>query len=916
MTDQLERDHVLPDGTTVHFRPIREDDKQRLLDMWERTSERSRRARFHGPFRLTESNVGRFTDLDPDREFALVATVGRGEREHIVGVSRYVRDDADPSHAEFAALVEDAHQGRGIGTALVRDVAEHALQQGVKRLSGEILAENTRMLHLVRDLGLDYDARREGDGGSSVVQADLDLEVTERYLQVVADDERRAAQAALERFFRPERVAVVGASRDPRSIGGLVFENLLDGRFEGVVYPINHQASYVQGVAAYPSLGACPEVPDLVIVCVPAPVVETIVDEAGELGCRAVCVISAGFSEAGEEGQRRQANLMETARGHGLRVVGPNCMGLMNAAADVRMNGTFSQTFPQPGRLAFSSQSGALGLAVLEHANQLGLGISTFISVGNKADVSGNDLLLFWEDDPDTDVILLYLESFGNPRKFSRIARRISRDKPIVAVKSGRTSAGARAASSHTAAMAAGDVAVDALFRQTGVIRTDTLQELFDVASLLSSQPLPRGKRVAILTNAGGPGILAADACESNGLEVPKLSEDTQAKLREFLPDEAGLGNPVDMIASASPDNYERAMSILGQAEEVDAVFVIFIPAGVTDTSEVTAALARGSRNLPDDTAVVSVFMSTRGLPGDLAEARVPSFSFPEDAARALGRVATYSDWRAQPLGAFVEPADIDSERARRVIEAALRTADTASSRKIGTPHTATVTRTARTEERSTWLTTAEATAVLEAYGVSLARSRVVSTPEEGAAAREELDGNVAVKVDAPIHKTDIGGVVLGLETPEDVAGAITTLARRLEEEGMEEHGGSFLVQEMVQDGVEMMVGVSHDPSFGPLVMVGHGGTLVELVRDVSVRVTPLTDRDVDEMLSALRTEPLLTGYRGSPPMDVDALKDLLFRINAMVEDLPEIRELDLNPVFVRRSGVAAVDVRMQVADA
>ena len=915
MPEQIEHDHVLPDGTTVHFRPIREDDKQRLLDMWERTSERSRRARFHGPFRLTESNVSRFTDLDPDREFALVATVGRGEREHIIGVSRYVRDTADPSHAEFAALVEDAHQGRGIGTALVRDVAEHALQQGVKRLSGEILAENTRMLHLVRDLGLDYDARREGAGGSSVVQADLDLEVTERYLQVVAEDERRAAQAALERFFRPERVAVVGASRDPRSIGGLVFENLLDGRFEGVVYPINHQASYVQGVAAYPSLRDCPEVPDLVIVCVPAPVVEAIVDEAGELGCRAVCVISAGFSEAGEEGERRQEELMETARGHGLRIVGPNCMGLMNAAADVRMNGTFAQTFPQPGRLAFSSQSGALGLAVLEHANQLGLGISTFVSVGNKADVSGNDLLLFWENDPDTDVILLYLESFGNPRKFSRIARRISRDKPIVAVKSGRTSAGARAASSHTAAMAAGDVAVDALFRQTGVIRTDTLQELFDVASLLSSQPLPRGKRVAILTNAGGPGILAADACESNGLEVPALSEDTQARLREFLPEEAGLANPVDMIASASPDNYERAMSVLGEAEEVDAVFVIFIPAGVTDTSEVTAALARASRKLPEDTAVVSVFMSTRGLPDDLAEARIPSFSFPEDAARALGRIATYADWRSRPLGAVVEPTDIDSERARRVIEAALRTADSESHR-IGTPHTATVTRTAPTEGRSTWLTTAEAAAVLEAYGVSLAPSRMVSSPEEGAAAHGELDGEVAVKIDAPIHKTDIGGVVLGLENPDDVAGAIATLTRRLEEEGLEEHADSFLVQQMVPDGVEMMVGVSHDPSFGPLVMVGHGGTLVELVRDVSVRVTPLTDRDVDEMLSALRTEPLLTGYRGSPPMDVDALKDLLFRINVMVEDLPEIRELDLNPVFVRRSGVAAVDVRMQVADA
>ncbi|MBW3619521.1 MAG: GNAT family N-acetyltransferase [Actinobacteria bacterium] len=917
----IEHDHVLPDGTTVHVRPIRPDDRERLLAMWERTSERSRRARFLGPFLLTPQNVGRFTDLDPSTQFAVVATLGRGEDERVVAVARYARYEDEPTHAEFAALVEDAEQGRGIGTALVRRIAHAALEAGVETLTGEILADNARMLNLVRDVGLSYRSEREDVGGGSIVRADLGLELSENFLQVVAEDERQAAEAALRRFFHPDRVAVVGASRDRRAIGGLVFDNLLRGGFQGVVYPVNRSSDAVQGVAAYPSLSDCPAVPDLVIVCVPAEHVGDVVDEAGGLGVKAVCIVSAGFSEAGAEGQQRQVDLMARARGHGLRIVGPNCMGLMNAGDEVRMNGTFSRTFPDAGRLAFSSQSGALGLAVLDHAQDLGLGISTFVSVGNKADISGNDLLLYWERDPDTDVVLLYLESFGNPRKFSRIARRISREKPIVAVKSGRTSAGVRAASSHTAAISSGDVAVDALFRQTGVIRTDTLEELFDVAALLSSQPLPAGRRVAILTNAGGPGILAADACESNGLEVPTLGDATREELLTFLPAEAGVNNPVDMIASASAEGYGRALRVLGNADEVDAVLVIFIPAGTTDTGDVATALTEARRDLPADVPVISVFMSARGVPAELAEARIPSFAFPEDAARALGRVARYADWRARPLGAVVTPEGVDPDRARAVVEAALASAaaggDGSGKRLLGRAHASEVTDAPATEGgTATWLAAAEAEAVLDAYGVTLARSRVVATASEGADVQAAFGTPVAVKVAAPIHKTDVGGIRLGLGSPAEVAEAIEDITASLEQAGMAEHAGAFLVQEMVDGGVEMVVGVSSDPSFGPIVMTGMGGTLVELLRDVSVRITPLTDVDVDDMLDQLRMKPLLTGFRGSDPADVGALKDLLHRINAMVEDLPEIAELDLNPVFVlpEGQGVVAVDVRMRVA--
>jgi len=898
----LPRGHVLADGTTVNLREVRPDDADRMLAMWARTSAESRRARFMGPATIDAGNVARFVDLDASHQFAVVATRGRGGTERMIGIARYELDDDEPGRAEFAALVEDAEQGRGIGLALVREVAARAAERGITRLSGDILASNTRMLNLVRQLGLEYEAG--SDGG--VVRSDLETGVTERFLAVIDDEERAAASAAIARFLRPTSIAVVGASRDRLAIGGLVFDNALRGGFKGAVYPVNPNSPAVQGVATYPTLSDCPTVPDLVMVCVPAPLVNDVVEEAGRLGVKATCVISAGFAEV-DGGAALQDELLARARSHGMRLVGPNCMGLMNGRPEVRMNTTFSTTFPRPGRVSMSSQSGALGLAVLDHVEELGLGISSFVSVGNKADLSGNDLLLHWENDDDTDVILMYLESFGNPRKFSRIARRISRSKPIVAVKSGRSGAGERAASSHTAAIGAGDTAVGALFGQAGVIRTDTLEEMFDVATMLSSQGLPGGRKVAVLTNAGGPGILAADALEANGLEVPELSERTVAQLAEFLPSEAGLSNPVDMIASASPDAYLRAMSVLGSADEVDALFVIFIPTGTTSSDDVARALVRARAELPADVPVVSVFMSARGMPSALEGSGIPSFAFPETAARALGRVVEYSRWRRRPLGEIVEPDGIDRESARRLVDGVLDGADAPSGARARAGH-----------DDGRWCSTEEATAILAAYGISTARSALVSSAEEGAALQRDWSVPVAVKVAAAIHKADVGGVALDLRSGAAVAEAIGTIERNLREHGLAEHAGRYLVQEMVTDGVEMVVGVTHDPSFGPVIVTGMGGTLVELLRDVSVRITPVTDGDVAEMLDELRMAPLLRGYRGSPPADVAALTDLIHRVNAMVEDLPEVAELDLNPVFVRPDGqgVVAVDVRLRVAPA
>ena len=898
------RDHVLRDGTLVRIREIRPDDDERMLAMWDRTSEESRRLRFHGHFAMTSETVKRFTHLDPADEFAVVATTGR-ERERILGVARWIRGP-EPDHAEFAALVEDGQQGRGIGSALVREVAKVALDVGITTLSGDILAENARMLRLVRDIGFDHDDRRV----MSTVQSDMALSLSETFLRAVDDSDREAARNALARFFAPRSVAVVGASRDVTSIGGMVFAHLLRGGFQGIVEPVNATADVVQSVRAHARLSDLPEAPDLVIVCVPADGVPDVVDEAGRMGVKAVCVVSAGFAEVGGDGIARQDELVDIARGHGLRIVGPNCMGVMNAGAEVRMNATFSSTFPRPGRVALSSQSGALGLAVIEHVEELGLGLSTFVSVGNKADISGNDLLLYWEEDDDTDVILLYLESFGNPRKFSRIARRISRTKPIVAVKSGRTGAGERAASSHTAAVSTGDVAVEALFAQTGIIRTDTLAELFDVAAVLATQPLPDGVGVGIVTNAGGPGILAADACESNGLAVPSFTADLRDRLDQFLPAEAGTANPVDLVASATAAGMARATQTVAESGEVDAVLMIFVETGTTSGADVATHLVAACEAMTAPVPIVTVFMSTTMRPTALADAGIPNFRFPEDAARALGRVAAHSRWRSRPLGSVVRPDGMEVDRAREIVDAAI--AATAPEPPDGPPAT---TGPDSGRGRGTWLGQAEAQALLAAYGIPLATSRIARSRDEAADAQRAIDGPVAIKVAAPIHKTDVGGIELDLTSPAEAAAAVDRLSERLETAGLADHAGSWLVQEMAS-GIEMVVGVNHDPQFGPLVVTGLGGTLVELVRDVSVRVTPLTDRDVDEMLDGLRMRPLLDGYRGSPPADIDALRDLLLRVGAMVEDVPEIRELDINPVFVRPrgEGVVAVDVRCRVA--
>lgn len=699
---------------------------------------------------------------------------------------------------------------------------------------------------------------------------------------------------ALDCLFRPRSIAVVGASRTRGTLGAEIFHNLLRSGFTGAVYPVNPGASSVQSVRAYPRVSAIEDPVDLAILVVPRERVLAAIDDCAARGVRGVVVISAGFGEVGEAGRALQDALTARVRASGMRLIGPNCLGILNTHPEVSMDATFAPTWPPHGSVSLSSQSGALGVAILDRARELGVGISQFASIGNKADVSGNDLLEYWEHDPATRVILMYMESFGNPRRFWQIARRVGRAKPIAVVKSGRTGAGARAASSHTGALAGLDVAVDALLGQAGVIRTDTLEQLFDVAILLANQPVPAGDRVAILTNAGGPGIMATDACESRGLRLPPLSPHTEAALRALLPAEASLRNPVDMIASASAASYERALRLLVEDPEVDAVIVLFVPPVVTEATAVAEAIRRAGAGSPKP--VLTCFMGTHGVPpalSSLREGRFPSYAFPEAAALALARAVAYGRWRARPEGQTPAFEDVSPSRARAA---------------IGPP---------RGGAEGRWLEPEEVHDVLAAFGIGAPRVAVARDEGEAARAAESIGRPVAVKLMSPTitHKTDVGGVLLGVEGGAAAAEAFRTLRARLAERGREGEMAGALVQEMLPGGVETFIGVTQDPVFGPLIGFGLGGVHVEVWRDVVFRVHPITDLDAREMIDQVRGVKLLDGFRGAPPADRDALVDALLRVSRMVDALPELLEMDINPLLALApgAGVVALDARIRV---
>jgi acetate---CoA ligase (ADP-forming) len=866
-------DVILRDGRTLRLRPPRRKDAEALLEFFRALSERSLYLRFHGFREVDARLVEPLLEPDWEERGSLLGALADEEGEQVVAVANYVRL-RDPAVAEAAFAVADEHQRRGIGTRLLERLAARASEVGIERFVAEVLPDNRNMLGVFEAVG--FELTRELEGGEVEVQ--FPIAPTERYRERVEERDHAAVTASLRPFFEPRSVAVIGASRRRGSIGGELFRNILAGDFAGSAYPVNRDGEPVAGVRAYASIEEIPDEVDLVVISLPAGAVLEAAEQALRKGVRALVVISAGFAEVGSEGAERQERLLALVRAHGARLIGPNCLGI--AVAGPSLNATFAARSAPSGNIGFSSQSGALGLALLEAAEARGLGLSAFVSIGNKADVSSNDLLEWWEDDPATGVVLLYLESFGNPRRFGRLARRVARRKPILALKSGTTATGQRAASSHTAALAGSEAAVDALFHQAGVIRAPSLEELIDVAALLSSQPEPKGRRVAVLTNAGGLGILCADACEAAGLEVGELSDETREALAALLSPEASVANPVDMLGGATAATYAEALPLMLADPQVGATIALFVPTVTATAEEVAGAVAHASREAGADKPVLAVVMTASGIPAALRQpgGRVAAFAYPESAARALGRAAARAEWLRRPHGTVPVLEGIDSAGAERVVEQAFAARGDA------------------------WLEPTEARELLRAYGIVVVQERLVGTPDEAVAAAHELGFPVVVKTAAAgAHKTETGGVTLDLADEDSVRAAAARI------------GGPVLVQPMVRDGAELLAGLVQDPVFGPLVAFGPGGVLAELIGDAAFRMAPMTDIDAEELVTGGKAGRLVRGFRGAPPADAGALADLVRRLARLGEDLPAVAELDLNPVLARPDGYVAVDARVRI---
>ena len=884
---------ILSDGTAALLRVAQPADAVELQRFVERLSPAATRHRFFSESAPPAEAIRSLCDPShPERSLTVIVLRRQDDALRIIASGSY--HARAPHEAEVAMAVDDQLHGHGLGTILLERLALLAIRQGFTKLWAITHADNLAMREVFATSG--FTMKEHLEGGD--MEVELSLTPTDQSVRQSEWRERVATIASLHPLFHPRGVAVIGASRAPGSIGYRLLDALRLNRFAGRCYAVNPHAGTIAGVEAFPAVRNVPGPVDLAIIAVPKEAVLSVIDECAAIGVRALVVITAGFAEVGEQGRQLQDHLLDRVRQHGMRMVGPNCFGILNTDPAVRLNATFTSTFPLAGSIAMSSQSGALGLALVAASERLHLGLSTFVSVGNKADVSVNDLLQYWEHDAATKVILLYVESFGNPRRFAQIARRVSRNKPIVVLKAGRTSSGKRAAGSHTAALAANDVAVEALFQQTGIVRADTLEEMFALATGLSEQPLPKGRRIGILTNAGGPAILCADACEAAGLEVPELSQSTVSRLAPFLPASASLHNPVDLIASATPEQYEQAVVALLASEDIDALIILYIAVTATDVEPIAQGITRGIESaraqlIRKPVSITWMVETDRDRTFSLPHETIPTYPLPELPARVLGKITGYMQWRDRPLGMVPDFDDLDI------------------------PAVTAVCRNALAVRGSGWLTVTETRTVLSGMGIALPPGGLATTAEEAAALAADIGFPVAVKLASHtlIHKTEVGGVHLNLSSKTEVRRAYDEIASRLAQDRTLEAMEGVLVQGMVTHGVEVMAGMVQDPSFGPLIGFGLGGIHVEILGDVRFRITPLTELDAADLIRSIKGYRLLQGYRGHPPCDVDAIQDLLLRLSRLVEEVPEIVELDLNPIFALPpgQGYRIVDARIRV---
>jgi acyl-CoA synthetase (NDP forming)/RimJ/RimL family protein N-acetyltransferase len=859
-----EADVVLLDGSPAHLRPILATDADGLVAFYARVSEQSKYFRFFAPYpTLSERDVQRFTQVDHQSRVAFVVTIG----PDIVAVGRY--DSIDDVEAEVAFLVEDAHQGRGIGQLLLEHLAQAGRERGVGKFVAEVLPENVRMIQVFREMGYHV----EGGYEDGVMHLVFPIEPTDTAVGVMRTREHRADHRSIERFFTARSVAVIGASRRQDTVGRTLVRNLVLGGFAGRVYAVNRAAESVAGLPAYATVQEIPDPVDLAIVAVPAETVQEVVLDCAAKGVHGLVVISSGFAETGEDGRKRQRQLVGLARSYGLRLVGPNCLGVINTATDVSLNASLSPIMPPRGRVGFFCQSGALGVAILEKVDRRGLGLSTFVSAGNRADVSGNDLLQYWADDDATEAVLLYLESIGNPRKFSRVARQVARIKPVVAVKSGRTTQGVPVghAVRRTIAPAA---AVDAMFKQAGVIQVDTLDEMFDVAQLVAHQPLPRGPRVAVVGNSDALGMLAADAASAVGLEV-RL--------------------PIALGADATAEDFERAIDTAIDNPEVDSVIAVFIPPIDTTGEQVANVLAAVGEQ--SDKPLMSSFLATEGVPellrvpdveGAAGRGSVPSYPAPEAAVRALARVVGYARWLNRDQGTVTAFADVDLVAARRLV------ADAVS------------------DDGPTELGLQQVTELLAAYGIELWPWVEVTTVGQAVAAGQELGWDVVLKATAPHlrQRPDLAGVWRSIESAEQMRHAWQSLTSTV---GSPADAG-YVVQRMAGQGVPVTVHSMEDRLFGPIVSFGVAGAASELLDDWAYRIPPLTDVDAAEMIREIKAAPLLVGYGGGGEVDMDSVQDLVARVAQLKNDLPEVEVLDISLALAGSFGVRVLGAAGRVA--
>ncbi|MEU4252041.1 GNAT family N-acetyltransferase [Amycolatopsis sp. NPDC026612] len=857
-----EADVVLSDGGTVHLRPIVPTDADGLVAFHAKLSERTRYFRYFGAYpRIPEKDLKRFSTVDHHDRVAFAAFLG----DDIVAVGRYERLGDGPS-AEVAFVVSDAHQGRGLGSILLEHLAAAASECGLGRFVAEVLAENAAMVRVFRDAG--YQVSREFEEG--VLHLEFDIDPTEESLAVARSREQAAEARSVHNLLHPSSVAVIGASAEPGKVGHVAFVNLLAAAFTGTVYPVNPEHRSVRGVRAYPSVLDIPDPVDLALVAVPAEAVESVLDACLAKGVKTLLIVSGGFAESGPHGLHAELRLVGEARAHGMRVVGPNALGVLNTASGVRLNATLAPRLPVRGRTGFFCQSGALGTAILADAEARGLGLSTFVSAGNRADVSGNDLLQYWETDPDTDLVLLYLESFGNPRKFARLARRLARTKPIVAVKSGRHAVRPQLAATSTEI---DEASVQALFEHAGVVRVESLAQLFDTALVFAHQPLPAGPRVAIVGNSSAIGLLAADTARMQGLRL--------------------ASDPVDVGPQAGPDDFAKAVGEALTSPDTDALVVVFAPPVAIPGTAYARALRETVVELGQRKPIVSTFLAVEGVPDELAvltddgvptRGSIPSYPSPERAVNALARVVRYAAWRQRPQGNLVRPSGIHTEQAQ-VIVRELLDADSG---------------------KTTLLSDAEVVRLLECYGIGVVPFRIVSTVDESVAAAAELGYPVTLKaVDERLRgRPDLAGVRLDLASEDAVRTAYETLRKVSGDDDV-------YVQRMAPKGLSCVIGLQDDPSFGTLVSFGLSGLVSTLLGDRAYRAVPLTDVDAATLLREPRTAPLLTGYRGDEPADLAALQDMVLRVAALAEDNPEVRSLVLDPILASPDGAFVANARL-----